>query len=249
MIPSPPANSSGALPIGPPPKNGQSTIASAPLLAIHLPLRVNDRLGLRGVAAHAHVLAVRQLPAVQSVFLHRRDNGLALGMDNNAGMAALPLQFAGSVGLGGDEPERGAVVVGRPNSLAFPSNTRPVTVEGWVSSFSTLPDWSNSLTSLPALAAIRPSPVDRVGCNVLHPFPAELAISDTVPSAARRRSAPSSPPETNPSPVASGAKASTAPSCAVDAAPAPKGREARDHTVRRPARSQPSGRPGETWRQ
>src|ERR1700723_1906834 len=41
---SPPASSSGALPIGPPPKNGHSTIASAPLLAIHLPLRVNDRL-------------------------------------------------------------------------------------------------------------------------------------------------------------------------------------------------------------
>ena len=44
MMPSPPASSSGALPIGPPPKNGHSTIASAPLLAIHLPLRVNDRL-------------------------------------------------------------------------------------------------------------------------------------------------------------------------------------------------------------
>ena len=42
MMPSPPASSIGALPIGPPPKNGHSTIASAPLVASHLPLRVND---------------------------------------------------------------------------------------------------------------------------------------------------------------------------------------------------------------
>ncbi len=41
---SPPASSVGALPIGPPPKNGHNTTASAPLLASHLPLRVNPRL-------------------------------------------------------------------------------------------------------------------------------------------------------------------------------------------------------------
>src|SRR5580658_2287350 len=40
VTPSPPASSSGALPIGPPPKNGQITIASAPLLASHFPVRV-----------------------------------------------------------------------------------------------------------------------------------------------------------------------------------------------------------------
>ena len=39
IMPSPPASSIGALPIGPPPKNGHSTMASAPLLASHLPLR------------------------------------------------------------------------------------------------------------------------------------------------------------------------------------------------------------------
>src|SRR4051794_34005701 len=42
MMPSPPANSIGALPIGPPPKNGHSTMASAPLLASHLPFLVNE---------------------------------------------------------------------------------------------------------------------------------------------------------------------------------------------------------------
>src|ERR1039458_5590721 len=41
--PSPPASSIGAFPIGPPPKNGHSPIASAPLLASHLPPRLNDR--------------------------------------------------------------------------------------------------------------------------------------------------------------------------------------------------------------
>jgi hypothetical protein len=44
MTPSPPASSIGALPIGPPPKNGHSTIASAPLLASHLPPRLKERL-------------------------------------------------------------------------------------------------------------------------------------------------------------------------------------------------------------
>src|SRR5271163_4027085 len=42
VMPSPPASSSGALPIGPPPKNGHSTMASAPLVASHLPVRLND---------------------------------------------------------------------------------------------------------------------------------------------------------------------------------------------------------------
>ena len=45
-MPSPPASSIGALPIGPPPKNGHSTIASAPLVASHLPLRVNDSVSV-----------------------------------------------------------------------------------------------------------------------------------------------------------------------------------------------------------
>ncbi len=35
--PSPPASSVGALPIGPPPKNGHSTTLSAPEVASHLP--------------------------------------------------------------------------------------------------------------------------------------------------------------------------------------------------------------------
>ena len=46
VTPSPPASSSGALPMGPPPKNGHSTTLSAPELASHLPLRLNDRLAV-----------------------------------------------------------------------------------------------------------------------------------------------------------------------------------------------------------
>src|ERR1700722_6813372 len=42
LTPSPPASSIGALPIGPPPKNGHSTIASEPLLDSHLPPLEND---------------------------------------------------------------------------------------------------------------------------------------------------------------------------------------------------------------
>ena len=37
LMPSPPASSIGALPIGPPPKNGHRIIASEPLLASHFP--------------------------------------------------------------------------------------------------------------------------------------------------------------------------------------------------------------------
>jgi hypothetical protein len=40
--PSPPASSVGALPIGPPPKKGQSTTLSAPLLASHRPFAVKE---------------------------------------------------------------------------------------------------------------------------------------------------------------------------------------------------------------
>jgi len=34
-------------------------------------------------------------------------------------------------------------------------------VDGWISSFSNCPDWSNSLIDFPALAAIRPLPLSR----------------------------------------------------------------------------------------
>ena len=73
-------SSSGALPIGPSlPENGQTIAAGAPELASHLPLALHDRLfTLAGIAGHAHVLAVGELPAMQGVFLHGGDEESAV---------------------------------------------------------------------------------------------------------------------------------------------------------------------------
>ena len=56
---------------------------------------------------------------MQGVFLHGGDDGIARGMDGHADVAALPFEAAGGVGLGGDEPERNAVVVRRDDALAL----------------------------------------------------------------------------------------------------------------------------------
>ena len=111
---------SAPCPIGPPPKNGHSTMASAPEVASHLPLRVKlSDARLARIAGHAHVLPVGQPPAVQRVLLHGGDHALAVRADGDAGMAALPLQLARAVGFRGDEPQAGAVVVRGGDALAF----------------------------------------------------------------------------------------------------------------------------------
>ena len=77
-----------------------------------------QRLGLRRVAAHAHVLVVGQSPAMQRVLLHGRHHRIAVGMDGDPDMAALPFQLARAVDFGRHKPQRGAVVVRRRNALA-----------------------------------------------------------------------------------------------------------------------------------
>ena len=100
--------------------------------------------------------------------------------------------------------------------LPLASNVRPVTVDGWVSSFSIWPDWSNRRMIFPALAAIRPLPLSSawVATCSTH-LPPKLATSVTAPLAATRRTLPSSPLEMKPSPAESAAKSRIAPSWTV----------------------------------
>ncbi len=81
--------------------------------------RERHRLRLAGIAAHAHVLAVRQRPAVQRVLLHRRHHRLALRVDGDADMAALPFQQPRAVGLRRDEPQARTVVMRGADPLAL----------------------------------------------------------------------------------------------------------------------------------
>jgi hypothetical protein len=89
------------------------------------PLRPAERFGLRRIAAHAHVLAVRQAPAMQRVLLHRRHHGVARRMHRDGDVAALPFQLARAVGLGADEPQRRAIVVRGDDALALRIERQP----------------------------------------------------------------------------------------------------------------------------
>ena len=77
-----------------------------------------QRLSLGGIAAHAHVLVVGEPPAMQRVLLHRGHHRIAVGMDGDRSVAALPFQPARAVHLGCHKPKRGAVVVRCRDTLA-----------------------------------------------------------------------------------------------------------------------------------
>ena len=69
-----------------------------------------ERAHARGVARHAHVLAVGEPPAVQRRLLHGGDQEAPVGTEGDGEMRALPLQRLGR-GLGVRKPQRRAVVV------------------------------------------------------------------------------------------------------------------------------------------
>src|SRR4051794_5727576 len=118
---------------------------------------------------------------MQGVFLHGGNDGLAFRMDNDACVAAFPLQLARRVGLGGDKPERGTVVVGGTDALALAVEDQAGDGGGmseFLQHLARLVEQADDLAGAggnqpPALVA--PSWVNRIGGDVLHPFHAEVA--------------------------------------------------------------------------
>ena len=173
------------------------------------------------------------------------------GMDRQRGVAAFPLQLARGVGLGADEPQRGAVVVRRADPLAFGIERQAGDRGRMRQLLQLLPGLVEQMHDLADRAAISPLPLSSgVGRDVLDPFHAETG--DVGRPRRRRRcgaSLPSSPPVTKPR------RARPAP------APAPRRRAARRvrqvspsatatelHACRRQARSRACGRRGRSGR-
>ena len=76
------------------------------------------RAGFRGVARHAHMLLLRQAPAVKLVFLHGGDDEAAVRRPHDVEVRSFPFEkIRLRVGVG--KPERGAVVVGDGETVAF----------------------------------------------------------------------------------------------------------------------------------
>ena len=98
--------------------NGQRMICVEPEVASQAAGRPAERCA-RGVAGHAHVLAVDQPPAVQHRLLHGGDEKLAVGADGGAEMRALPFEPL-RLGLRRVwEPQCRAIVMGQREPKSF----------------------------------------------------------------------------------------------------------------------------------
>ncbi len=134
-----------------------------------------QRLRLRRVAGHAQVLAVRQPPAMQRILLHRRHHGVAVRMDRQRGVAALPFQPARAVGLRRDKPQGCAVVVRGADALALGVEGETGDRGGMRELLQLLSGLVEQVDRLADAAGEQPlALVARMTGDVLHPFHAEV---------------------------------------------------------------------------
>ena len=159
---------------------GQPFALGAPGQALHL----------GGIAGHAHVLAVGELPAMQRVFLHGGDDEIAVRRKGDRGMGARPFELD-RLAVGGREMQRHAIVAGDAEAHALRREGEPFDRARML-------EFLHLAVGEADMGVAARSEGDRAlrsSRDAGHPFAAEVgrAIS-TEPSVAIAATLPSSPP-------------------------------------------------------
>ena len=130
-------------------------------------------LRLGRIAAHPHVLPVREAPAMERVLLHGGHDRFGAGVDGDAGVAALPVQHARRVGFRRHEPQAASVVVRCRDPLALRVEHQPGHGRGMLEHLERLARGGEDVRGLSHGAGDQPGLRVRMRRHLLHPFRTE----------------------------------------------------------------------------